>query len=417
MRHSAQIQWILNPAKGERIEDRAASAFLHPNHIHTAKRLISGIPAYEPTPLVSLDALSAHWDLGGIYVKDESHRFQLNAFKALGGLYAISNVICRRLGLEIGDTTFEQLVSPKLKAKTGRLLFVSATDGNHGRGIAWAARLLGHDAVIFMPKGSSPYRLEHIRAEGARADITDLNYDDAVRYARQYSEEMGGILVQDTAWEGYEDIPSLIMQGYGVIVEEILDSLKEQGRPFPTHVFLQAGVGSFAGAIQGYLTERFGEQCPVTVIVEPETVACHYHTALADDGGLHPITGDFQTIMAGLSCGEPSLVSWRILHQNATVFATCADSMAATGMRILAAPLPGDRSVISGESGAVGMGLLSRLANPATEEETALKLALRLDQTSHVLLISTEGDTDPAQYRRIVWEGAYPSAGAAWQDY
>ena len=413
MQCSTQIQWILNPGQGRRITDHTASTFLHPDHIDTAKRLIAGVPAYEPTPLVYLDALSTQWSLGGIYVKDESHRFQLNAFKALGGLYAIATVICRRLGLEVGDVTFEQLVSEEIRTKVGPLLFVSATDGNHGRGIAWAARRLGQNAMIFMPKGSSPHRLERIRAEGAGAEIIDLNYDDAVRYAHQYAQEKGGILVQDTAWEGYEEIPTLIMQGYAVIMEEVLDSLKKQGRPLPTHVFLQAGVGSFAGAMQGYLTERFGAQCPITVILEPKAVACHYRSALENDGNIHPITGNFHTIMAGLSCGEPSLVSWRILHRDANVFATCADSIAATGMRILAAPLPGDRAVISGESGAVGMGLLSRLSTPVTQEEAALKQALRLDHTSHILLISTEGDTDPVHYRRIVWEGAYPSSGVS----
>lgn len=410
MMYNSPTQWILNPNQGGRSEGPAASAFLHPRHIQKARAFIAGMPGYTPTPLVYLDHLATRWNLGGIYVKDESHRFQLNAFKALGGLYAIATLLCRHLGLSMEDVTYDQLVSLAEKSASGPLLFVTATDGNHGRGVAWAARQLGQNAMIFMPKGSSPYRLHRIRAEGAGAEITNLNYDDTVRYARQYAQEKGGVLVQDTAWEGYEEIPSLIMQGYGIIMEEILENLIQTERPLPTHVFLQAGVGSFAGAIQGYLAERFGSDCPITLILEPNTVACHYKTALANDGAIHSVTGDYQTIMAGLCCGEPSPVSWRILHQYASAFVSCGDSVAATGMRILAAPLPGDSTVIAGESGAVGAGLLARLINPATEHEVALKEALRLDHTAHVLIISTEGDTDPDHYRQIVWEGAYPSS-------
>lgn len=407
MLKESKIKWIIN--KNKQINIKEAPIFLSEKEIQAVKQFFTGIASYKPTPLLHLDNLSKQWGLRGIYIKDESHRFELNAFKALGSLYAMASVICDRIGTKPSETTFEALVSDDMKEKIGSLLFVSATDGNHGRGVAWAARKLGHKAMIFMPKGSSLYRLKMIQDEGAQASITDLNYDDAVRYAYKYAQENGGVLIQDTAWEGYEEIPARIMQGYAVIMDEVIDVFQKSEKLFPTHIFLQAGVGSFAGAIQGYLVERFGVNCPITVVLEPKNVNCHYRTAQANDGKIHSVKGDFHTIMAGLSCGEPNPVAWGILQQHASAFVSCADSVSATGMRILASPLRGDHAVISGESGALGMGFLAKLMHASTKEEKSLAKELRLTKDSRILLISTEGDTDPEQYQRIVWEGAYSS--------
>jgi diaminopropionate ammonia-lyase len=248
--------------------------------------------------------------------------------------------------------------------------------------------------------------LANIRAEGAVAAITDLNYDDTVRLANRHAQENGWVVVQDTAWLGYEKIPTWIMQGYATIIREALEQIVEAGDEKPTHIFLQVGVGSFAGSILGYLADKFGEERPATVIVEPDKAACLYKSIVADDGEPHAVTGDLNTIMAGLACGEPNSISWGILRDYAEWYAVCPDYVAARGMRLLANPLGSDPRVISGESGAVGLGLLSLLAErddlkPITEK-------LKLNQTARILIISTEGDTDPITYKDIVWNGAYP---------
>ncbi|MEN1759605.1 diaminopropionate ammonia-lyase [Anoxynatronum sibiricum] len=402
------MEWMMNPRFEQQVSEDGPAAFLHPERIEAVNRLVSSMEGYVPTPLVNLPALAGFWGLGAIYVKDESKRFGLNAFKVLGGIHAVANVICRRLGVGMNDMTFQQLISEETREKLGDLLFVTATDGNHGRGIAWAARQLGQRAVVFMPKGSSARRLEMIQREGAEASITEMNYDDAVRHAREYAQAHDGIVVQDTAWEGYEEIPAWIMQGYAVMMEEISGQLKELGKLPPTHVFLQAGVGSFAGAIQGYLAAKWGEHRPQTVVVEPDQADCYFRTASIDDGMPHAVTGDMATIMAGLACGEPNLLGWKILRKYTRAFVSCADPLAARGMRILAAPMAGDPVVVSGESGAVGMGVLAEMMQQNTNGERLAK-ALQMNAESRILIISTEGDTDPDQYRRIVWEGAYPS--------
>ena len=258
-----------------------------------------------------------------------------------------------------------------------------------------------------MPKGSSPTRLENIRAEGANASIIEGNYDDAVRLAAQGAREHGWVVVQDTAWQGYEEIPTWIMQGYGTIAAETLEQLGRLGVENPTHVFLQAGVGSFAGAIQGYFADLFGNERPITAIVEPDQADCLYRSAVANDGNPRIVTGEMTTIMAGLACGEPNRIGWELLRDYSDVFFSCPDWVAAKGMRMLGNPLNDDPRVISGESGAVTTGLLAALMKNAYLEDA--RAALGLDRNSRVLLISTEGDTDPTRYRSIVWDGEYPS--------
>lgn len=372
--------------------DPKALALTAPEATEAAHRFHRSIEGYAPTPLVSLTAQAARLGIGSLWVKDESHRFGLNAFKGLGGSYAIAAYLCQELGIPVEDHSFAALTSPKARARLGRKTFVTATDGNHGRGVAWAARIFGHDSVVYMPKGSAPERLENIRAQGAQAEITDLNYDDAVRLA----QDKGWILIQDTAWEGYEDVPTHIMQGYTTLAWEIAQALDQP----PTHLFLQAGVGSVAGAVAGYFAALWGDRRPVTVIAEPHRADCLYRTAKADDGRLHFVTGHMDSMMAGLCCGEPCTVSWEILKGVADCFVSCGDHYAARGMQLLGKPLGNDPAVVSGESGAVTAGVLEGLM---TEGRLAgVREKLGLDETSRVLLISTEGDTDRENYRRIL---------------
>lgn len=362
-------------------------------------------PEYCRTPLVRLQNLARALGVRDIFVKDESKRFGLNAFKVLGGSYAIGCEIAKRLGAPMEEMTYETLTSPQVRERLGQLTFVTATDGNHGRGVAWTAQRLGQKAVVFMPKGSALERLQNIRSLGAQAEITDVNYDDAVRLARAYAEEHDGIVVQDTSWEGYEEIPLHIMQGYTTLAYEIAEQLRALGDARPTHVFLQAGVGAMAGAVTGFLADYYKEALPKIIVVEPLNAACLYETALAADGTLHKVGGDLQSMMAGLCCGEPCSLGWRQLAAHADIFSALPDEVAALGMRVLGNPAGGDVPVISGESGAAGLGLAA--AALRFEELAWLKRELALDGDSVILCVSTEGATDLANYRKVVWDGAW----------
>ena len=289
--------------------------------------------------------------------------------------------------------------SAPFPGKEWELTFVTATDGNHGRGVAWTASRLQQKAIVLMPKGTELARLEAIRDFEAEAYITDVNYDDTVRMARKIAAECGGIMVQDTSWEGYEDVPLHIMQGYTTMGYEIVQQL--QGVR-PTHVFLQAGVGAMAGAVAAFLADYYKADKPIITIVEPEKADCIFKTAKADDGRLHNVTGALDSIMAGLCCGEPCSLAWDMLRRYADNFASMPDEFAAYGMRVLGNPLSGDTAIVSGESGAAGLGfaLLGR-------SDAHANSLLQLDESSVVLCISTEGDTAPAKYRSIVWSGEY----------
>lgn len=338
---------------------------------------------YAPTPLVSLSNLASALGVKDFLVKDESRRFGLNAFKGLGGSFAMHSVS---------------------KDKTGPMTFVTATDGNHGRGVAWAASRMGCGAHVLMPRGSARERIENIRKLGAHAEITDMSYDDAVRHAALLAEQNGWVLLQDTAWEGYEEIPALIMQGYTTMGAEIMEQL--QGKT-PTHVFLQAGVGAMAAAMTGFFADVFKENKPKIIIVEPEGADCIFRTAEANDGKLRFCGEDMSTIMAGLCCGEPCTIAWEVLKKYADFALCCPDYIAADGMRMYGNPLGDDERIISGESGAVTGGIAAEImTNP---ELADVRDMLELNSQSTILCISTEGDTDRENYRNIVWRGKYPA--------
>ncbi len=356
---------------------------------------------YKPTPLVSLDGLAKKMNVSKILVKDESKRFDLNAFKVLGGAYAIAKLICKELKIDIDVIGFEYLKSVEVKEKLGDITFVTATDGNHGRGIAWAAKELNQKAVVYMPRGSARKRIRAIEKLGAKVIVTNLNYDDAVRLALEESEKHGWYMVQDTAWDGYEEIPRWIMQGYMTMANEAVEQMKDIKIERPTHVILQAGVGAMAGAVLGYLSNIY-EDVPKTIIVEPTEAACLYKSAEANDGKIHNVDGDLLTIMAGLACGEPNPLGWSVLKEHASAFVTCGDYISANGMRILSTPVYNDERVVSGESGAVGIGLLNLLSS---DDLSHVREALEIDEKSVVLLFSTEGDTDSENYMRTIWEG------------
>ena len=369
---------------------------------------------YSSTPLVVLPGLAGALGIKSVCVKDESKRFGLNAFKVLGGSYAVARCLAERLNLPEQGLTKSQLHNPSAGAPAhsaaGNITFISTTDGNHGRGLAWTARELGYPCIIYMPKGSEPTRRNNILALGAQCSITDLNYDDTVRMSWQLAQEKGYVLVQDTAWAGYETIPAWIMQGYTTLAAEVLEPL-QQAETMPTHCFLQAGVGSFAAAITGFLLSSLGGKAPKFIVVEPRNADCFYQSALAGDGKAHAVSGDLHTLMAGLACGVPSTLCWELLRDYSTAFISSPDYMAANGMRILAAPVSGDAAIISGESGAATTGVMHWLMqHPRAQVH---REALQLGPEASVLLISTEGDTVPEVYRRVVWQGAYPDEDPA----
>ena len=397
------LKWTVNHVPGS--DDKFLDLMSEEN-VTKANEFHKSFPQYSVTPLQKLSALASYLGVKGIYCKDESYRFGLNAFKVLGGSYAMGRYIAKELGRDISQLPYNVLSSDKLREEFGQATFFTATDGNHGRGVAWAAKRLGQKAVVRMPKGTTKTRFDNIAKEGAEVTIEEVNYDDCVRMAAaEAAKTEHGIIVQDTAWAGYEEIPSWIMQGYGTLVLEADKQLKENGVDRPTHVFVQAGVGALAGAVVGYFAHKYKENPPVMVVCEASAADCLYRSAVQADGNLVNVTGDLQTIMAGLACGEGNTIGWDILKNHVTVFASCPDWMSAKATRIYANPLENDPHIISGESGSVPLGL----AYTALHDEDAkdLKEALKLDENSNILVISTEGDTDPVRYREIVWDGLY----------
>lgn len=393
-----KIAYAVNQVSRKTALDKASTQLFSSSVGRSVRKFHQSFPEYKPTPLARLPHLAHTLQVANIWIKDESYRFGLNAFKVLGAIHGLAYLVAHYLGKNAQELSFDLLNARSTKERLADTTFVTATDGNHGRAVAWAARQLGCNAVVYLPKGASAARYEAIKGHGAQVSIIQGNYDDAVQLAAENAQKHGWILVQDTAREGYEEIPAKIMQGYLTILHEALEQLKGE---IPTHVFVQCGVGSLAAATQAYLFELFGDARPIFAVVEPIRAACYYESMSARARTPRKIRGKLDTIMAGLACGEPSTLAWKILRDYADVFVACPDYVAVRGMRILGNPLHGDDRVISGESGAVTLGLLAVVLGQASCRRIAE--ALRLDETSKVLLLSTEGDTDPPMYRKIVW--------------
>lgn len=361
----------------------------------------ASLKQYAPTPLADLSSLAKELGVKAICVKDESPRFGLKAFKGLGGSYAVFRVVCRELGLDPRHTTMADLKKEAYREQVSKMVFVTATDGNHGKGISWAAGLLGCESHVYMPRGSVEVRAQAIRDAGtAKVTITDMAYDDTVRFVADLAEKNGWYLMQDTSKDELDEVPRWIVQGYLTMVYEALDQMKALGYSRPTHVFLQAGVGSMAGGVAGALACTFGEEKPVIGIVEPHEVACIFESARQNDGTTHPSVGSEETMMAGLNCAEPCETVWPLLRDLCEGYITCPDEVTAFGMRLLAYPKGSDAPIVSGESGAVTTGLAAMILGDPTYAE--LKEKLGLDENSVILTFSTEGDTDPENYKKIV---------------
>ena len=374
-------------------------------HVAAVTRFYQTVPFYQVTPLVDLSTYSANNGVAQVLVKDEGQRFndRLKSFKVTGGLYAMACQLARLEELDIQELTYDQLQSPTVKKLAAETTFYTATDGNHGRGIAWAAAKLGTHAVVKMPAPSTKVRANHIRQfANCDVEITHYNYDDTVKLAsRLVAQDPHGILIQDMAWDGYQQIPEEISAGYSIVATEVMKQLA--GQSLPTHVFLQAGVGQMSsGIINALLNEWSTSRLPVITIVEPETVDCYYESAKVGDGKPHTIPGSPSTIMAGLNCQTPSAISWPVIKQSASFYGTLTDDAAKQGMKQLANPSGQDSAVVAGESGVAGFAFVHQLlTNPACQRQREL---LGLDQQSRILVINTEGDTDESLYQRIIEE-------------
>lgn len=358
-----------------------------------AEGFFVGHPAYAPTPLHALPALAAELGVGALHLKDEGARLGLGSFKALGGAYAV---------VRVAQEEAER--QPDRPAVAEGMIFACASAGNHGRSVAFGARLVGAKAVVFLHTGVSEERAAAIERLGARTSRVEGSYDDAVAEATRVAEAEGWTLVSDTSWPGYERVPGMVMQGYTVLVREALRQLPSP----PTHVFVQAGVGGVAAAVAGHLATALGDRRPFFVVVDPSRAACFYESAKA--GRPVEVARGEPTVMAMLECYEPSRVAWRVLSRVADAFMTVDDDDAVHAMRRLARPVGGDPAVVAGESGAAGVaGLLRAAAAPD------VAAVLGLNGGSRVLAIVTEGATDPERYAGLVGlppSGVVVSSGA-----
>jgi diaminopropionate ammonia-lyase len=399
----SDIDWII---KEHESKDLTKAKEMFPiETARLARHLHSQIPGYYITRLAALPNLASMLNVGGIYIKNEGERMELNSFKVMGGSFALFKFFQDKLNLTEDQLSLDYLLSDEVKKKTGIITFASATDGNHGRGIAWASKMLGHKCMIYVHEETSQARIDAIRDYGAVVKIIPGNYDHAVHQCVADAKINGWEVISDTSWDGYTTVPTRIMQGYTTMLLEAQKQFSSQGIEYPTHIFVQAGVGALAAAVIGFYAALCnGENTPKFIVVEPNKAGCIFESAKAEDGQAHNVGGSLSTIMAGLACGEPSPIAWDILKENADVFMQVPDYVAARGMRILATPLKGDPMLISGESGAVTLGALYQLLSLPGNQE--LKDYLAFDHNSNILFINTEGNTDPKSFRQIVWDGS-----------
>lgn len=386
----------LNPG----VDRRAA----YPDHLRLLQSLegyraaheqISRWPGFSPTPLVHLPALAAASGFASLHYKDEGGRFGLGSFKALGGAYAVLRLlqkeVARHLNLPPEQVSAQDLLAGRYRAIVQDITVTSATDGNHGRSVAWGAQMFGCRCVIYIHALVSEGRKAAIARYGADVVRTAGNYDDSVRQAEQDAQQFNRLVVSDTSYPGYQDVPKDVMQGYSVMAAEAMQQCVSP----PTHIFVQGGVGGMAAAVLAYVWESALGERPRLIVVEPEKADCLYRSAEA--GRPVVVHGDLDTLMAGLACGEVSLIAWGILKAGADAFMTIDDEKAVAAMRQLANPLGADPAVVAGESAVAGLaGAIAARAEP----EMARKLGL--DAQSRILVFGTEGATDPELYTQLV---------------
>lgn len=370
----------------------AAYRVLSADDFATARAEITQWEGHAPTPLVSLRAIAARIGVGEILYKDEGPRFGLGSFKALGGSYAAQRVLQREVARRTGDeVSLADIRTGKYAEVVAGITLVSATDGNHGRSLAWGCQRWGAPCRIYIHAEVSEGRASAMRDLGADVIRIEGDYDKSVALAKTEAEENGWFVVSDTSWPGYSLPPRDVMSGYGVMTQEICEALDQA----PTHVFLQGGVGGLAAGVVAGLRQYWGEAMPRVVIVEPELAACLFESAKT--GTATNVAIAEETLMAGLSCGEPSELAWEILAEEASNFVTIPEALVAPSVRLLARPLEGDTAIEAGESAIAGLAALI-----AIRQDPALAETLAIDGGSRVLLIGSEGVTDPEIFTMIM---------------
>tara|TARA_R110002167_G_scaffold98718_7_gene259398 strand:- start:17918 stop:19108 length:1191 start_codon:yes stop_codon:yes gene_type:complete len=358
-----------------------------------AIRDIKTWPGYSVTPMHSLASLAETVDVASIWYKDESQRFGLKSFKALGGAYAVARQLQQALELSIGTRpTIAELLEGRWKAEVAELVVSCATDGNHGRSVAWGAQMFGCGCVIYVHRDVSEGRKQAMEAFGAEVIRIRGNYDDSVRQADLDAKANHRIIVSDTSYPGYMEIPKDVALGYTVMLSEIVEQLEGE---IPTHVFVQGGVGGLASAICGYFWDLWGNKRPRLIVVEPEQANCLQLSAKAGEPVV--VEGNLETLMAGLACGEVSALGWQILANGADDFMTLSEEAVPATMRLLAKGYKQDPAIEAGESAVPGLAA-ALLARKSEEFATALGL----NANSKVLVIGTEGATDPELYQQLV---------------
>ena len=339
-----------------------------------ANKEISSWDKYEPTPLHFLSEIANDSGVSLIAYKDENHRFSLKSFKALGGAYAVANLLIKKLNEQGIEANSSDLIVGTYSEITSKITVCCATDGNHGRSVAWGAQKFGCNCEIYIHRNVSIGREDAIAKYGATVNRIKGNYDDSVHIAAEVAEANGYYVVSDTSYEGYTDIPKDVMQGYTVMVDEAMKQMKE----IPTHVFLQGGVGGFPAAVVSYLVESL--DCPpIFVVVEPTNADCLFQSAV--NGEPTVVHGDLDTLMAGLACGEVSLLAWSILKSYVPHFLTIQDDSISKTMQLLANR---DKPIIAGESAVAGLAGFLIASNDDT-----LKSKLMLNENSRILFFGT----------------------------
>lgn len=392
---NAKLQHIT----AQRKTGNAASTVISPDDFAHACDEISQWEGYAATPLVPLPGLAQRIDVGQIHYKDEGPRFGLGSFKALGGSYAALRILQRELTAKLGrDVSAEDIRNGVYAKDVSEITLVSATDGNHGRSLAWGCQRFGAPCRIYIHAEVSEGRAQAMRDLGADVVRIKGDYDESVLLAKSEAMEHGWFVVSDTSWPGYSEPPRDVMAGYGMMTREICQTLPQA----PTHVFLQGGVGGLAASVAAGLRQHYAEASPRVVIVEPDLAACLFDSAR--NGKATNFAIKEETIMAGLSCGEPSGMAWEILAEAASDFLTIPDTIIPPVIRMLARRECNDPMIEAGESAVAGLAAVI-----AASLEPALREKLNLDQNARILLIGSEGVTDPAIFNEIMSETAQGS--------
>ena len=388
---SAQLSHVANPA--------SRSGDPYPETLHSIASLehaarafadISQWPGYAATPLHRLEAVAAEMGVAEVYYKDESERFGLKSFKALGGAYAVARQLQARILEHTGEQAgIDDLLQGQYHDLVKDIVISCATDGNHGRSVAWGCQMFGCSCIIYIHRDVSVGRQQAMEALGAEVIRITGNYDESIRQADRDAAAHGRIIVSDTSYPGYVDIPKDVAIGYSVMLAEAVEQMQGD---IPTHVFIQAGVGGLAAAVCAYFWELWGAERPRFITVEPEQANCLQVSA--QSGKRATVDGDLDTLMAGLACGEVSLLAWDILKPGVDDFMTVSEDAVAPFMQML---VRGNPSIEAGESAVAGLA-----AAWLARSDQALAQQLGLDASSRVFVIGTEGATDPELYQQLI---------------